>query len=249
MQFIKRAPQGASALKAEAQGLETLSRLFDEQDIALYTPKIIALNDRQLVLEYINTKPASQQQFETLGRNLAKAHLCYGASYGFHADNFIGLNPQPNIQSQNWGEFFLNYRLIYQINLIQDTKLKSSFNQVLNNNSERLIAFLNGTCQGPSLLHGDLWNGNVLFSHDDKVWLIDPAVYYGDREAEIAMTEVFGGFSPVFYSAYTELAPLHKEYETKRDIFNLYHYLNHFNLFGNGYLSACQKGLKVIESL
>ncbi|MCV6625561.1 MAG: fructosamine kinase family protein, partial [Cellvibrionaceae bacterium] len=150
--------------------------------------------------------------------------------------------------SSDWGAFFNHQRLQYQLSLIADAKIRQQWQQILDQQAPLLREFLNNNCQHPSLLHGDLWNGNVLF---DKagVWLIDPAVYCGDREVDLAMTEMFGGFSEEFYRAYDSIYPRTDAYRSKRDIYNLYHYLNHYNLFGSDYLRGCEKGWEVIYSL
>jgi len=111
---------------------------------------------------------------------------------------------------------------------------------------QALINFLNDHCEHASMVHGDLWSGNVLFDRD-SVWLIDPAIYYGDREVDLAMTEMFGGFTHEFYQFYNNTYPISNTYQQKKIIYNLYHYLNHFNLFGDRYLPACEQGFKTIE--
>ncbi len=149
---------------------------------------------------------------------------------------------------ENWGEFFVNHRLFFQVDLIKEQTINKKFKLGLEKSKSRLIDYLNQNCQQPSLVHGDLWSGNVLFDKT-AVWLIDPAVYYADREVDVAMTEMFGGFSQNFYRAYNETYPLSPDYQQKKVIYNLYHYLNHYNLFGSGYLSACKRGFNLIESL
>ena len=132
--------------------------------------------------------------------------------------------------------------------MIRDDSLRHHFQKILDSCKSDLVECLNAHCQHYSLLHGDLWAGNVLYDSKD-VWVIDPAVYFGDSEADLAMTEMFGGFSSTFYQAYQSVRPLTSVYETKKIIYNLYHYLNHYNLFGSGYLSACEQGFRVIGSL
>ena len=160
----------------------------------------------------------------------------------------IGRSPQKNRLTDDWGAFFLRDRLGVQVGMVGDAHVRREFETVLERQGDKLAGFLNEHCEHPSLLHGDLWSGNVLF---DSVgpWLIDPAVYYGDREADIAMTELFGGFSSAFYRAYDRVYPRTDVYDTKRAIYNLYHTLDHYNLFGASYLSACRHNLDVVASL
>ncbi|MEZ5473364.1 MAG: fructosamine kinase family protein [Marinicella sp.] len=124
--------------------------------------------------------------------------------------------------------------------------MRKRFNHILALNQDSWIAWLNQHCSRFSLLHGDLWSGNVLFDAQN-VWLIDPAVYFGDSETDIAMTEMFGGFPEAFYAAYQSVKPLSSAYPKKRILYNLYHYLNHYNLFGSAYLPACERGFQKLD--
>lgn len=235
------------SLLKEAKGLETLQQLISKEGISeLKIPKIVAVNSDKLSLEKINTQKASPIQYELLGKGLAKLHKASFKSYGLSYDNYIGLNPQKNQLSQNWGAFFVDMRLMLQIELIEDEMIRKYFKKVLINNRFKLINFLNATNEQASLVHGDLWSGNVLFDKE-SIYLIDPAIYFADREVDIAMTELFGGFSKEFYTSYHETLPLSDYYEEKKIIYNLYHYLNHYNLFGTSYLSTCEEGIKFIE--
>jgi fructosamine-3-kinase len=183
-----------------------------------------------------------------LGRGLAWLHQVEQRQYGFGADNYIGLSPQRNVWADSWGVFFVEYRLGYQVGRVKNAGIHAHFQNILTQHQTKLTDFLNTHCPHPSLVHGDLWSGNVLF--DAKhVWLIDPAVYHADREGDLAMTEMFGGFHPAFYQAYDETYPLSPTYPQKKIIYNLYHYLNHYNLFGDSYLTGCQHGFEAIETL
>jgi fructosamine-3-kinase len=122
---------------------------------------------------------------------------------------------------------------------------KREFEKVLNQRKENLINYLNETTTHPSLVHGDLWSGNYLCD-SEKVYLIDPAVYFGDREVDLAMSEMFGGFSPAFYQAYDTAYPRSADYPHKKKIYNLYHYLNHYNLFGQSYLGPCRELFEIL---
>lgn len=235
------------ALLKEAEGLEYLRKLAADNPY-IKTPHIYQVDENQLEITHIRTQPASQQQMANLGKGLAFIHHQKQSSYGFKHGNYIGLNPQPNILSSDWGQFFVEYRLGFQISLIKNNQVKEHFAQILSEYQQSLIHFLNGSTAYASLIHGDLWAGNVLFDAQD-IWLIDPAAYFGDREADIAMTEMFGGFSEDFYRAYNQNLPLSPQYPQKKMIYNLYHYLNHYNLFGLSYLSACQQGFSFLQSL
>ncbi|PCK04554.1 MAG: fructosamine kinase [Alteromonadaceae bacterium] len=245
--FIKRNNTNfANALIMEAKGLEMLRRCCNPELIRI--PELVQVDQKQLVMTMIRGKPCPSELAERLGRGLAELHKIEHAQYGFDEDNFIGLNPQINGFSDNWGDFFISRRLRYQIGLIECPSLRLEFESIIDKSEAVLGRFLNQHCAHPSLIHGDLWSGNYM-SDDDDVWLIDPAVYFADREVDIAMTEMFGGFSSAFYGAYSESFPLTKAYPIKKQIFNLYHYLNHYNLFGAGYLEQCRHGLEVIEQL
>jgi fructosamine-3-kinase len=181
--------------------------------------------------------------------NPAAIHAQPRPQYGFDEDNYIGLNPQPNGFSRRWGEFFVQSRLRFQIGLIQDPARRRRFAMRLERSAARLGEFLDSASAFPSLVHGDLWNGNVLCGETGRVWLIDPAVYHADREVDLAMSEMFGGFADEFYSAYRARLPLSPAYPQKRRIYDLYHYLNHLNLFGDGYLEGCESGFEAIAAI
>ena len=248
--FIKRTRHGSESLLREAEGLELLrTEILKHCDSDLAIPKIESVDKQQLVIELIETVPPSVKQTESLAVNLARLHSAPQDYYGFTGHNFIGLAPQYNVQSNNWGEFFAEFRLLAQIKMIKAQDVQHHFLSLFERHHHRLVQWLNEGCSQSSLLHGDLWSGNVLFGQHEKVYLIDPAVYYGDREADIAMTEMFGGFSQGFYDAYNAHSPLSPDYATKREIYNLYHYLNHYNLFGDSYLEACKQRIEQLETL
>ncbi len=233
------------ALQQEAHGLQLLAEQLQRLNSPIKIPVVYAVDQHTLTLNHINQKTPLSSQWHTLGQTLAELHQVPQKHYGHDTNNYIGLNPQANAISDNWGEFFYLYRLTYQVDLIQDPNTSQQFNSSLFALREPLIEFLNQNCPHPSLLHGDLWSGNVLFDATD-VWLIDPAVYCGDAEADLAMTELFGGFPSSFYQAYTTQRPLSADYEIKKTIYNLYHQLNHYNLFGSGYLRCCKEALTSI---
>lgn len=240
-------PNNPKALNAEADGLQALASLITELNLNLRVPKIIKCTDQTLSLQYIKSNPPSKTQWQTLGTELAKLHSHPQNQWGYRQHNYIGLNPQSNGIHSNWGEFFYQQRLLYQVSLINNNQLKTDFTEQLISLKPALIDFLNNNSPQISLLHGDLWSGNVMFSHE-HIWLIDPAVYWGDSEADMAMTELFGGFAPAFYQAYHSHLPRSTHYLLKKTCYNLYHYLNHYNLFGDSYLVTSQDSMKRLKS-
>jgi len=245
--FIKSNPFDNDSLIKEVKGLNLIKEnLLKSNNNYLKIPEIISVNKNEIQMKNIETSFENKNLIENLALGLAKLHEQKNRFYGLEYDNYIGLNPQKNIISNNWGEFFTKFRLAYQISLIKDKEIKQDFENFLDENLKKIEKFLNETTSYASLVHGDLWSGNVLFSKDD-VYLIDPAVYYADREVDIAMTELFGGFNNTFYEIYNTYLPLSKSYNIKKIIYNLYHYLNHYNLFGNSYLNSCVSSLKFIN--
>ncbi len=192
-----------------------------------------------LVLEYLDLR--GNGDFAALARALARVHSTCGERYGWRRDNYIGATPQANRPSPSWSDFWGEARLAPQLALAE----RNGLGKPLLKKGERLLAalpqFLAGHAPAASLLHGDLWGGNASFLADGTPALFDPATYFGDREADLAMTELFGGFPPVFYSAYSELAPLDRGYGVRKHLYNLYHVLNHANLFGGGYAAQAER--------
>jgi protein-ribulosamine 3-kinase len=164
---------------------------------------------------------------------LASLHRQTGPRFGWHRDNYIGLAPQINGWRDDWAEFFIECRLRPQF---ERAGLKGEFFEKLLRNHR----------PQPSLLHGDLWSGNAGFIAEGPV-VFDPAVYYGDREADLAMTELFGGFPDEFYAAYDAAWPRERGYESRKHLYNLYHLLNHLNLFGSGYLAQVEATLGLLR--
>jgi protein-ribulosamine 3-kinase len=233
--FVKHHPaERLDMLVAEAEGLEALRRAAV---VRVPTPlgSGAAAGRAFLVLEYLALRPAGDAAQEALGRGLAAQHRITRPRFGWHRDNAIGSTPQRNGDSTDWGQFWSTQRLGFQLQRAAGVAPRRS----LVVSGERLLAHVDALFAGyrppASLLHGDLWNGNVAQTAAGQPVIYDPAVYYGDRETDVAMTELFGGFSERFYRAYREAWPLDDGYDVRRDLYNLYHVLNHANLFGGGY--------------
>ncbi len=228
-----------SMFEAEAAGLNEINR---SQTLRVPRPICWGKNDRHawLVLEYLEIKQSSKNNAAALGSGLAAMHKFCGRQFGWQRNNTIGATPQINSLSTNWTQFWRTNRLGYQLQLAKN----NGYTGKLQNLGERLIAeldtFFTGAAPAASLLHGDLWSGNYSFDATGQPVLFDPAVYYGDRETDIAMTELFGGFPTAFYAAYQEAYPLVDGYEMRKTLYNLYHILNHLNLFGGGYLRQAE---------
>jgi fructosamine-3-kinase len=197
----------------------------------------VAAGRAYLLMEFLDLK--GRPDFTALGRMLAQAHRAPGPAFGWDRDNYIGATPQANGWSDNWEAFWLERRMKPQFDLakrngfsLPDVPLKS----------------LRGHAPQPSLLHGDLWSGNVSFMPIGPV-VFDPATYYGDREADLAMTELFGGFPREFYDAYNQAFALPAGYEQRKHLYNLYHLLNHLNLFGRSYLGQVEETLGLLLRL
>jgi fructosamine-3-kinase len=233
--FVKRNRSGSLAMfEAEAEGLR---EIHDSHSLQVPAP-VCWGEDRSgawLVVEYLEMGSGSSQGGSVLGAGLAAIHRRTAEKFGWRRDNTIGATPQINTPSSNWIEFWREHRLGYQLKLARAKGYTGKL-QVL---GEKLLAsmdsFFSGQERSCSLLHGDLWSGNYSFTRNGSPVLFDPAVYYGDREADVAMTELFGGFPASFYAAYRESYPLDAGYEVRKTLYNLYHILNHLNLFGGGY--------------
>lgn len=198
----------------------------------------VAAGQAFLVLEWLELSGQGAQ--ETLGRQLAAMHRVVREEYGWWRDNTIGSTPQPNEQSMDWMEFMCERRLGHQL----DLAVKGG-NRRLHRRGEELLDrmpdLFSGYTPQASLLHGDLWSGNYAVTAAGEPVIFDPAVYYGDREADIAMTELFGGFGPGFYAAYNAAWPLDAGYRVRKTLYNLYHVLNHYHMFGGGYGNQAER--------
>lgn len=225
----------AGFFDAEANGLRALR----ESCATLQVPTVVAHGSEApafLILEDLGNGQRTRDFDEILGRGLAELHRRGAPQHGFDADNFCGLTPQVNTWSSNWIDFYAERRLGYQIARAAAAGLLSTSDR---RQAEALIARLNGLlldpAEGPALVHGDLWSGNVHVAADGAPALLDPAAYFGNREAEFGMTTLFGGFSRRVYGAYEESFPLAPGWRERNPLYQLYHLLNHLNLFGSGY--------------
>jgi protein-ribulosamine 3-kinase len=160
--------------------------------------------------------------------------------FGWETDNCIGSTPQPNPKTENWVSFYRNFRLLHQFNLAEK---KGMVFKNKSNLLEGIDIFFQDYYPHPSLLHGDLWGGNSASTKEGEPFIFDPATYYGDRETDLAFTYMFGGFSSAFYLGYEKIYPLDKGFHTRKILYNLYHELNHFNLFGGGYANSAESSI------
>lgn len=192
-----------------------------------------------LVLEYFELRDHGNARL--LGKQLAALHRIQAVQFGWQQDNFIGTTLQPNGWFDDWPGFWRERRLRFQLDLATRNgfgdRLQSLGAQLL----EALPTFFSSYTPQPSLLHGDLWGGNHGFLNDGTPVVFDHALYYGDRECDLAMTELFGGFTSDFHAAYTAAYPLDAGYAVRKELYNLYHILNHANLFGGGYVRQAEK--------
>jgi len=242
--FLKSGNKGNRMFHCEANGLKELAKAQ-----CLRVPQVVAIADDFLLLEYIPQGNRPKCFFEEFGKNFAKLHRFQADKFGFYENNYIGATPQPNIpdkaEEKDWIAFYFNKRLLFQYYLAEKNgyatpRMKNAFSKL----ESKIASILQGSEESPCLLHGDLWSGNYLCDETGKAVLIDPAVYYGHREADLAMTKLFGGFSAAFYEAYHCEYPLSDGWEYRENIYKLYHVLNHLNLFGTGYLFEAEQILE-----
>lgn len=194
-----------------------------------------------LALEYLPLRPLSTHAAATLGRQLAELHVRPREYFGWSRDNTIGTTPQPNTPDDDWCRFWRDRRLGHQLQLAEANGHGGSLQRQGTRLLERLDTLLAGHGPHPALLHGDLWGGNAAMTTAEEPVIFDPASYYGDPDADLAMTELFGGFGRRFQAAYREIRPLNDSYPLRRELYNLYHVLNHLNLFGGAYRAQAER--------
>ncbi len=240
---VNHHPSAFEMFQAEKAGLQAI-----EKTKTIATPKVLLCEKLKkggfLLMEYIKPKNTTSKDMESFGHQLAALHeLSSSETFGWTSDNFIGSLPQLNKTATDWTAFYVQERLLTQIQIARDTHRLSdteipSEGQLLKT-CHNLFPKLK-----PSLLHGDLWSGNYLISENGTPCLVDPAVYYGHHEVDIAMTKLFGGFDSCFYSAYTEHFPKLGGEKERSEIYQLYYLLVHLNLFGSSYKSSVTGILK-----
>lgn len=238
--FIKvNSPHLAAMFEAEAEGLQEMYAIN-----AVRVPEVIcygvADGHSYLALEYIPLGSLRGQASALFGQQLAALHQKQQPYFGWHRDNTIGSTPQINDREHDWLTFWQQERLGKQLAFAA----KNGFGGRLQAQGEKLLLSLDKLLQGhephPSLLHGDLWGGNAAADGSGNPVIFDPACYYGDRETDLAMTELFGGFGGDFFAAYQDVYPVDDGYQMRKTLYNLYHIINHLNLFGGGYLGQAE---------
>ncbi len=231
--------------EAEALGIQQITKT---QTIRVPQPICwgIVGNSAYLVLEWLNLGGKSQASaWEDMGKKLALLHQWTPPenepsyeNFGWGLNNTIGSTPQINTWERNWAKFWQEHRIGYQLKLAK--RRGRSFEQ-----GEKLLNLIPDLLAGhypkPSIVHGDLWGGNASITAEGEPVIYDPATYFGDREVDLAMTELFGGFPPSFYQGYHQIFPLKSGYEHRKKLYNLYHILNHFNLFGGSYAAQANQ--------
>ncbi|MFU8789380.1 MAG: fructosamine kinase family protein [Methylobacter sp.] len=238
--FVKlNRPERLPMFEAEAAGLQALA-----QSQTLRIPQFVVCGQSAdhafLVLEYIALTGLNSRSEQRLGQQLAQLHRQPQDYFGWQRDNTIGSSTQPNGRYQDWLSFWAEQRLGHQLTLAA----AHGYNGRLQTQGAKLCANLaplfSGYSPQPALVHGDLWGGNAAADEQGNPVIYDPACYFGDRETDLAMTELFGGFSPAFYQAYQDAYPQEPGYPRRKTLYNLYHILNHLNLFGRSYLQQAE---------
>lgn len=249
--FCKTMPQSEILLR-EAAGLRALAAT---RTVAV--PGVILAEPGLLVLDFVEpARTASRAQERALGRTLAWLHRLPQEAFGFTEDNFLGSSPQKNTPAcpfepadptGGWARFFLEYRIRFQLRLAERHGLATpELRRACDDLAACLEPLLATAREAPCLLHGDLWGGNFLPGADGEAYVIDPACSWGHREADLAMTELFGGFSEDFYKSYQEHYPLVPGYRDRAEVYRLYHLFNHLNLFGTAYYGQVMTTLRGI---
>lgn len=234
-------------LEAEAASLYVL-----KEAAALKVPKPVTLGQTAecayLVLEYHPMQGSGNSR--SLAQGLVTLHqkTSPNGRFGWDHDNFIGTSPQRNRWHNQWDSFWWEERLEPQLEMAYEAGHAAVLQPLACQLKERLPEIWRGHAPVPSLLHGDLWSGNASYLNAGEPVIYDPASYYGDRETDLAMTELFGGFAPEFYDEYARLWPLTEGYPQRKKLYNLYHLLNHLSLFGSAYLSQCRNTLKQLTT-
>jgi len=211
------------------------------------TPKVLACssfnNSSFLLMEYIEAKSPNSNELELFGNQLAQLHKVTADEFGFNTNNFIGSLHQNNKKHTNWNDFYIEKRLKPQFKLAQSKGLLDS-NEIPNTDKMKEVCYRFFANVNPSLLHGDLWSGNYLISSTGKPFLIDPSVYFGHSEIDIAMSKLFGGFGRSFYDSYHSIIPKDEFTDNRIQLYQLYYLLVHLNMFGSSYYSSVKQILQ-----
>ncbi len=236
--FIKSNTQAdLKVFEAEFDGLKGIA-----ETATVRVPKPLCLGEAQgqawFAMEFVELAGAKAGSQEQLGRQLASLHKITQPHFGWHHNNTIGSTPQNNPQSDDWIEFWRDYRLGFQLRLAEKNGGVFQGAEELCDGLEELFSEYDPQ---PSLLHGDLWSGNVSFTKNGEPVIYDPASYFGDREAEFGIINMFGGFTDEFYRGYHDVWPLDDAFKSRLPLYELYHTLNHFNIFGSSYGANCQR--------
>ncbi|UBF25492.1 fructosamine kinase family protein [Kovacikia minuta CCNUW1] len=229
--------------EAEAAGLQEMQAT---RTIRVPTPICYGMagSDSYIVLEWIDLGQGGSRPWREMGRQLAAMHQkTIRSGFGWDRDNTIGSTPQINRWTKSWTEFWVDCRINYQLRL---ANRRGGHFPNHGNLLEAIPKLLAGYTPQPSLVHGDLWSGNAAIAQSGDPVIFDPATYYGDREVDLAMTELFGSFPTEFYWGYNEVFPLDVGYKRRKTLYNLYHILNHFNLFGGSYESQANRMIQQI---
>jgi len=231
--FVKLgSAEKADMFAAECAGLAALAATQ-----TVRVPRVIAQGIAEqhafIVLEYFDLFRDGNN--ELLGTQLAALHRVQAAQFGWHRDNTLALTPQHNTWSVDWISFWRERRLGFQLDLAAQNGFRGNIQELGHKIMDALPDLFADYYPEASLLHGDLWGGNYAFLSDGLPVIFDPATYFGDRETDIAMTELFGGFEPAFYASYHAAYPLDAGYNKRKTLYNLYHILNHCNLVGSSY--------------
>ena len=247
--FVKLNDANAQAMfDAELSGLQTM---HDSHSIRVPQAYCSGSNKRHayIVMQALKLGHATDASMRKFGESLAAMHRCteQQGRFGWDRDNTIGSTEQKNRWHNDWVSFWRDNRLGFQLKLAADNGYRGQLQQ----DGEKLLTLLPALFNGspaPSMLHGDLWSGNYAVCDDGEAVIFDPAFYYGDRESDIAMTELFGGFPANFYAAYNDSFPLPEEYSIRKTLYNSYHIINHLNLFGSSYLRQAESMMQRLLS-
>ncbi len=235
---VNDAENAGAMFKTEAEGLALL-----RENSSFTIPQVISIinegNTAFLLMDYIESSGRNRNYWENLGIHLAELHKQTNTSFGLQVNNFIGSLPQQNQFADDWPTFFINQRIMPMVKMavnngIVTTTFVAKIELALNEIVELMPK------EPPALVHGDLWSGNLMVDSNGQPCLIDPAVYYGHREMDIAFSHLFGGFEQRFYEVYQDVYPLEPGFDSRIDIYNLYPLLVHLNLFGRSYLGQIE---------